>query len=454
MDKGGFILDIREFYQNYLGEQDLVRASLFNSENFTHLEDLIDYKIDELNDVNSIQEVFEHLSMAEAKLLKRLDSEVTHDNVHHVLYNLNKYATLIDYQFILEDKVGQGVIHSDVINNLNHGMKQSGIFPLEEMYIDDSEKITARDYSRFTPIFQGPMYWLYNNLTFFELRRLMSKLNIRSIGQYKEDYLTEVVNHLRLKEYLINAVQQLDSEAVNEIKEKIATDDYVYENLPRWRTALETGLLVKVHKDYLIMHKDILQGLKDIDFKQISFSRIETADANFNAYQLGLKLSSFESIYRQVILPSRFNLLELEIIICQAFGLENEDAGYFYLSERDLRDDHFAKSEIMADTFLKSGLVYHYDSNDDYEIIIEIEDVLSIDRPIPSVESYNGISPIEGVGGVDNLAKIFKILEDKNHPDYGSTYSRAKRKNYKERYPVSAVNKQLSKLFNRGNPIT
>src|SRR5699024_3328139 len=219
--KGGKQLDIQEFYQNYLGEQDLIRASLFNSENFTNLDDLINYKINELNDMNSIQEVFEHFSMAEAKLLKRLASEDTHDNVHHVAYNLSKYATLIDYQYILEDKAGDGVIHSEIINSLNHGMKQSGIFPIEEMYIDDSERISARDYNRFMPIFQGPMYWLYNNLTFFELRRLMSKLNIKSLGQYKEDYLTEVVNHLRLKEYLVHAVSQLDNEAVNEIQDKL-----------------------------------------------------------------------------------------------------------------------------------------------------------------------------------------------------------------------------------------
>ena len=51
-------MDIQEFYQNYLGEQDLIRASLFNSENFTNLDDLINYKISELNDMNSIQEVF------------------------------------------------------------------------------------------------------------------------------------------------------------------------------------------------------------------------------------------------------------------------------------------------------------------------------------------------------------------------------------------------------------
>ena len=447
-------MDIQEFYQNYLGEQDLIRSSLFNSENFTNLDDLINYKINELNDMNSIQEVFEHLSMAEAKLLKRLASEDTHDNVHHVAYNLSKYATLIDYQYILEDKAGDGVIHSEIINSLNHGMKQSGIFPIEEMYIDDSERISARDYNRFMPIFQGPMYWLYNNLTFFELRRLMSKLNIKSLGQYKEDYLTEVVNHLRLKEYLVHAVSQLDNEAVNEIQDKLRNDDYIYDNIPRWRTALETGLLVKVHKDYLIMHKDILAGLKEIDFDNINYSKVEKDDANFNAYQVGLKLSTYEDIYRQIILPSRFNLLEVEIIICQTFGWTNEDSGYFLIDGKEVTPTNMSKSAIMADVFLESGLEYQYESNDDYIIKLQVEDVLSIDKPIPSVEDYQGPSPIEGVGGVENLKKVLKILEDKHHPDFDNTYYRARQKNYRERYPVSAVNKQLSRLFNRGNPMT
>ena len=37
----------------------------------------------------------------------------------------------------------------------------------------------------------------------------------------------------------------------------------------------------------------------------------------------------------------------------------------------------------MADVFLESGLEYQYESNDDYIIKLQVEDVLSIDKPIP-----------------------------------------------------------------------
>src|SRR5699024_11314427 len=102
-----------------------------------------------------------------------------------------------------------------------------------------------------------------------------------------------------------------------------------------------------------------------------------------------------------------------------------------------------SKSAIMADVFLESGLEYQYESNDDYIIKLQVEDVLSIDKLIPSVEDYQGPSPIEGVGGGENLKKVLKILEDKHHPDFDNTYYRARQKNYSERYPVSTVNKQL-----------
>src|SRR5699024_5294828 len=115
---------------------------------------------------------------------------------------------------------------------------------------------------------------------------------------------------------------------------------------------------------------------------------------------------------------------------------------------------NLSNSAIMADVFLESGLEYQYESNDDYIIKLQVEDVLSIVKLIPSVEVYQGPSSIEGVGGVENLKKDLKILKDKHNPDFYNTYYRARQKNYRERYPVSAVNKQLSRLFNRGNPMT
>ena len=110
-------MDIQTFYQTYLGEHELVRASLFNAANFTTNEALIKYKLEELESQTALHEMFEHLSMAEAKLLRRLSTEASHDNVHRVSYLPGKYPTLIDYQFILEDNGTE----ADRVERVLHG---------------------------------------------------------------------------------------------------------------------------------------------------------------------------------------------------------------------------------------------------------------------------------------------------------------------------------------------
>ena len=449
-------MDIQTFYQTYLGEHELVRASLFNAATFTTNEALIKYKLGELESQTALNEMFEHLSMAEAKLLRRLSTEASHDNVHRVSYLPGKYPTLIDYQFILEDNGTEGVIHSEVVNILNSALEQTGIFPYTPMSIPDSETIEPQDVSKLEKIYSGPIYWLYNNLTFIELRRVMSKLNIKSAGQYKDDYLNEVIVHLTSPDYLPVALNQLDDVSFSQIKDNVKKDYSVYENHPRWQTALESGLLVKVHPDYLVMHRDVLNALKQVNFKQIGKEvQTETLE-NYNAYNVTFTINGIENIYRTVSIPSRLNFLELEIIICEAFGWNNIGSGEF-MTDRALiaSEDDVNKNALMLDVYLtKEHIQYLYDSDDDYVVDVRLDSVTNITKPIPEVVSYGGEVPIENIGGVDQLLETLNILQDKHHPDYVRVYSHARTKNYRERYPVSAVNKKLARLFNRGNPIT
>lgn len=449
-------MDIQTFYQTYLGEHELVRASLFNSVNFSNIDELIDYKLKELNDQALQAEIFEHLSMAEAKLLRRLSAEESHDEVHRVSYNQNKYSTLIDYQYILEDSVNQGVIHEDIVSHLNYGLRKTGLFPFEAMYISDTEEVKPSELSKFDPIYKGPIYWLYNNLTFIELRKVMAKLNIKSIGQYKDDYLTEVTSNIVTKESLELAISLLDRQQANEIARKVKENEYLYANQPRWQDAVETGLLVKVHKDYLIMHEDVLNTLKSINFKQINHLSTARVSENYNAYRVVLSINGMDDIYREIQLPTRLNLLELEIIISEAFGWKITGSGDFLTDDELLTDLESAPKNVrMADVYLLGGPVQYLASSDDnYVVDIVVEDYMNIEKALPKVLSYGGPIPIEGIGGIDQLQEILNILQDKNHPDYVSTYMNVRNKNFRERYPVSAVNKQLVKLFNRGSPIT
>ena len=449
-------MDIQTFYQTYLGEHELIRASLFNAGNFTTNESLIKYKMEELESQSALNEMFEHLSMAEAKLLRRLSTEDPHDNVHRVAYLSAKYPTLIDYQYILEDNGTEGVIHSEVVNVLNSALQQTGIFPYTPMSIPDSETIEPQDVSRLEKIYNGPIYWLYNNLTFIELRQTMSKLNIKSVGQYKDDYLNEVIGHLTAPEYLPVALNQLDDVSYSQIKENVKKDYSVYENHPRWQTALETGLLVKVHQDYLVMHRDVLAALKKVNFKKNGKEERTESPENYNAYHITCTINGCEDISRTISIPTRLNFLELEIIICEAFGWNNIGSGEF-MTDKDLiaNESGVNKNALMIDVYLMNEYIqFLYDSDDDYVVDIALDAVTNITKPIPEVVSYGGEVPIENIGGVDKLLETLNILQDKKHPDYVRVYANARTKNYRERYPVSATNKKLARLFNRGNPIT
>lgn len=449
-------MDIQTFYNTYLGEHELVRASLFNAGNFTTNESLIKYKMDELQNKSALAEMFEHLSMAEAKLLRRLSTEESHDNVHRIAYNSVKYPTLIDYQYILEDNGSEGVIHAEIVTLLNNALQQTGIFPFTPMSIPDSENIEPQDIARFESIYNGPIYWLYNNLTFIELRQMMSKLNVKSLGQYKDDYLNEVITHLTTPEYLSVAVNQLDDTAYIQIKENVKKDYSIYDNHPRWQVALDTGLLIKVHKNYLVMHKDVLEALKKVDFKTLEKQEKTENLEYYNAYNLTCTINGFEEIYRTVTIPTRLNFLELEIIICEVFGWNNIGSGEF-MTEKDIiaNGSGIHKNALMIDVYLTHEYIqYLYDSDDDYVVDIMLDSVTNITKPIPEVSGYGGEVPIENIGGVDKLIETLNILQDKNHPHYVQTYAHARTKNYRERYPVSATNKKLTRLFNRGNPIT
>src|SRR5699024_9095920 len=110
------------------------------------------------------------------------------------------------------------------------------------------------------------------------------------------------------------------------------------------------------------------------------------------------------------------------------------------------------KNALMTDVYLIDEYIqYLYDSEDDYVVDIILDTVTNITKPIPEVVSYCGVVQIVNIGSVTKLIESINILEDNNHPDYVNVYAHARWRNYRERYPVSAVNKKLARLFNRGN---
>jgi hypothetical protein len=64
-------------------------------------------------------------------------------------------------------------------------------------------------------------------------------------------------------------------------------------------------------------------------------------------------------------------------------------------------------------------LKYHYDFGDDWEIEIELIDVIeNDDRLTAEVLDGENIAPMEDCGGLDGFYGLLEVLSDTSHPDY------------------------------------
>ncbi|WP_052254866.1 hypothetical protein [Salinicoccus sp. YB14-2] len=67
---------------------------------------------------------------------------------------------------------------------------------------------------------------------------------------------------------------------------------------------------------------------------------------------------------------------------------------------------------------------------------------------------YGGPSPIEQSEGIEDFDRLHMILQDKNNPEYKKTAEFARLSNYKIRYPKSAINRKLKRIFSKQYALT
>lgn len=470
-------MDLKSFFDHFLDENELARANLMNESTFDSIEVLAAYKIKSISDGGILTEVSEHISMGEAALIRSLVDEDTVDNLHHINYDVLKYGVLIDYQYILEEGDGEGVIHHDIVEALDAALKDSGLIPATDMFIHRDEDFNPRDVGRLEQIYTGPIYWLYNNLTWRELKALLRRLGSETEGNQKDDYLRHATALLTAPEFLEEILLHIGDEEFKIIRDNVEKDYNVYEAKSRWEEAKNLGLIVKVHANYLVMHQKVLDTLKTVNFDIVNRRRRPQGSGkpvrgDFNAYALKFEVMETDTpIWREVQMPAGTNFFELHLIIREAMGWRSSSpsrftAGEFTIYESMLLMNEEHEKEDSRHSLLASftqidGLLertgevyYRYESVDGYVVRISIEDWVNIDQQVPAIRSYSGLNPIENVGGPEGLAQTLEILKDPQHPDYAGTFEKARMMNYRERYPMTAINKRLEKVFGKSYPVT
>src|SRR5690625_1060380 len=470
-------MDLKNFFDHFLEGNELVRANLMSDESFDSIESLAEFKTESMTDKDILAEISAHLSMGEAALIRDLVDVEPADNLHHIDYDVSKYGVLIDYQYILEEGDGAGVIHHDIVMAIDAALKDNGVLPAVDMFIHRDEDFNPRDISRLEGIYRGPIYWLYNNLTWRELKAMLRRLGSMTEGNQKDDYLRHITSLLTSPPFLEEIMLHIGDEEFKIIRDNVEKGYNVYAAKSRWEEAKNLGLIVKVHAHYLVMHQKVLDALKTVDFDAVNRDRRPQSanrptQGDFNAYSLMFEvMETHEPVWREVQVPAGLNFYELHLVIREIMGWRSSSPSRFTADGFTVYESMLLMAEAQADGGETGGLVasftqadalleragevyYLYESVDGYVVKISIMDRINIDYRIPAIRDYGGPVPIENVGGPHGLKRTLEILGDRQHPDYAETFEKARMMNYRERYPMTAINNRLEKQFDKAHPVT
>ena len=324
-------MDLHQFFIHFLQENELVRANLINDRSFESIEALVAYKEAEVGGLGAESPVAGMLTMTEVELIRHLVDIESSDHLHYVAYDVGSYPVLIDYQYILEAGDGAGVIHHDIIQGLHKILKESGMLPAHPMYIHKDEPLDPEEVRQLDRIYGGPIYWLYDNLTWRTLRATLKRLNVEPDGHQKEDYLRHITSVVTHPKYLEGILLQLGFEEYTLIRENVEKGFNVYEANSRWETAKEVGLLVKVHADYYVMHEAVRQALAEVNFNTVEDrhrrspkSTNHRQGGGLQCYVMDLTVKGHRfSDQMEVIIPAGINFFELHLVIQKAMGWQH-----------------------------------------------------------------------------------------------------------------------------------
>ncbi|OFL49101.1 hypothetical protein HMPREF2767_01375 [Nosocomiicoccus sp. HMSC067E10] len=443
-------MDLRAFFKTYYKDDMLYRALIWYNTEFSTVDDFVEFKLQKLNNGEEIQTLSHALSMAEVKLVERLKMENEGQDIIYVEES-EELLPLKEFQYIIDTSEGS-VTHFDIIKKIYDTLLSEDLISDVKMMLDDSDIETPSDIYKLTPIYTGNILWLYDNLTSRHLRDIIRKLNITHYGSYKDSFIETVVNYLTTKEYISHALSLLPNETVLQLKENAEKNIHVYDNKTMWQEAKSLGILVQVHRDYLVMHEGVLNTLKDVDI-----SSITSVDESkyFNGYELLLVIDQIPSITRNVIIPTRLSGRELIEIIKESF-IWNNNGSYISFNGQKFYEngDGIDASFIQVDAMLKAHpmFTFHYKSEELYKVNVSLIKTVTTEHYAPRVISHSGETPIDNVGDIDKVKSMLEILSRPDHIDYNVVYERARTRNYRERYPITAINAHIAKIIHQERP--
>jgi hypothetical protein len=158
-----------------------------------------------------------------------------------------------------------------------------------------------------------------------------------------------------------------------------------------------------------------------------------------NAVEIRVALVGIEpAIWRHLIVPLSFHLGQLHRGIQAAFGWWDYQLHEFRIGGLSYRDAGVCEPEFEGDprSFDESAaslldfdrsedlpFLYVYDFGDDWEHVIEFEQLLALDPKPRTADCIDGARarPPEDVGGIHGYAEFLDIIADPENPEHRDT---------------------------------
>lgn len=303
--------------------------------------------------------------------------------------------------------------------------------------------VVVNDYSRYGFVLYGLKIKEFNNL---------DKLII--------DGIKKSLKSLQIREDIINKYLELAGELV-----------YTKTNGPRYVSRLNKACERTYYFEELLDLNNIYQSdvSKKMNWDMITFNNeyaeptkllIEALKGLFNEeiiqceaaeLEITLDLGVYKAI-RNITLPINISFHDLNRVIQRLYSWHNchlhdfliyDSSGECILDliSEDEEDEGFSQtpikyqSEVMITDFIKEKykIEYRYDYGDGWIHEIKVNKIIEKYTDYNPVCTYAvGDAPPENVGGIPGYINFYKIINDKEHPEYQEYYKWARGNGYRE----------------------
>jgi hypothetical protein len=457
-------MGIQEFYKQFVTEDILNQLNEKRKKGDQSIDEFVVYRYREMTNPYHISWLVEQLSVQDLDLIEQLKASQSEDGYYIVDTSGEEHPFLVEQFILVPYNENQCVVHEGTLRSLVKEMNKNDknlkwlneISPLKRTILISYADLDLEE--------------LLRGITITQLKEISKALSHTPASLQKEVFVDELKNLLTDSTRIKRILLSLSDEGFHVIKERAENDHPFYNDIGEFKELISSGLVIRLEGEYGITHPKVLEAIRETNLAEVEEQRYKNVllknkqrHTSYNAFKIKISLPGGKNtIYRELIIPTRLNFYELHLVIQSVFDWNNMHYAQFIYDKlvirvfsedrgEDVREKpELTSSHIQVDALLTEGgsLGYIYDYKTKWFHKIELIEFLSEEsRPYPEIVGYTGPCPIEESKGIEDFDRLYMILNDKTHPQYRETEEAAKRSNYKTRFPKSAINRKLQKMF-------